>query len=330
MEHLDQVIHTISMAMGASWASGINLYATLLVLGIGQNMGALALPPDLMILSDPLVIMAAGLMYGVEFFADKVPGVDTAWDSIHTFIRIPAGALLAFGMTGEVNPPAALAAAIVGGAIAAGTHATKAGTRVMINASPEPFSNWTASILEDVLAVTGLWTALNHPYLFTLLLIFFIFFMIWFLPKIWKGIKKLFSFIGRLLGISPPPGDIGDEAQRIRNPSENRGSTPGPNDIEQKLAKLNDLLEKGLITPDEYSRKKTDHPGFVLGETHFPPYRDRQKPRRSFWIIMTRPRPSDAAEPPGPGFSGDRNEGLFPWHLRRYPVFQHTRRNTPA
>jgi hypothetical protein len=252
MEQLDQIIHTISMAMGASWASGLNLYATLLVLGLGQNMGALVLPPDLLILSDPLVIMAAGLMYAVEFFADKVPGVDTAWDSIHTFIRIPAGALLAFGMTGDVNAPAALAAAIVGGAIAAGTHAAKAGARVMINASPEPFSNWTASVLEDVLAVTGLWTAFNHPYVFTLLLILFIFFIFWFLPKTWKGIKKVFGFMGRLLGISTARKDPGQN----QYPSESQSPQGVGDDIELKLAKLNDLLEKGLITSDEYNRKK--------------------------------------------------------------------------
>ena len=104
MEQLDAIIQTISLTMGTAWASGINLYATLLVLGIGQMTNSLSLPPDLQILADPLVIGAAGLMYAVEFFADKMPGVDTGWDSIHTFIRIPAGALLAFGMVGDVNP----------------------------------------------------------------------------------------------------------------------------------------------------------------------------------------------------------------------------------
>lgn len=276
MEQLDQIIKTISMTMGASWASGINLYATLLVLGIAQMTGNIILPPDLQILSNPLVIAAAGLMYAVEFFTDKIPGIDTGWDSIHTFIRIPAGALLAFGMTGEISQGAALAAAIVGGTLAAGSHATKAGTRVMINASPEPFTNWTASITEDILAVAGLWTAFNHPWIFACLLILFILFMIWFLPKIWKGIKSIFRFIGRLFGVSAPSNDGGLSPDQL--PAKGTGQEPvgepagesgqsSPistetdstgNSIEQKLEKLNDLFNKGLITKEEYSKKKQE------------------------------------------------------------------------
>ncbi len=146
MEQFDKIVNLIALSMGVSWASGINLYAALLVLGIGGTTNSVVLPPDLQILSHPLVIAAAGLMYIVEFFADKIPGVDNGWDTLHTFIRIPAGALLAFGAVGDVSQPAAIAAAIIGSGIAAGTHATKSGTRIMINASPEPFTNWTVSI----------------------------------------------------------------------------------------------------------------------------------------------------------------------------------------
>lgn len=256
MEQLDQIIRTISLSMGASWASGINLYATLLVLGIGQMTGNLSLPPDLQVLANPLVVGAAGLMYAVEFFADKMPGIDTGWDSIHTFIRIPAGAMLAFGMVGDVSQPAAVAAAIVGGTIAAGTHATKAGTRVLINASPEPFSNWAASISEDVLAVAGLWTALNHPWIFTVLLILFILFMIWFLPKIWRGIKKIFAFLGRLLGISPPAEEADPSSEQT--PLRKAESSNPTGDIERKIEALKDLLNKELITEEEFSKKKQD------------------------------------------------------------------------
>jgi len=199
MEQLDLITRTIALAMGAAWASGINLYAAILTLGIMGATGNINLPPDLIILTDPLVIGAAGLMFVVEFIADKMPGVDTGWDSIHTFIRIPAGAILAAGAVGEVNPGVSLAAAIIGGGLAAGTHATKAGTRVMINTSPEPFSNWTASITEDVAVIAGLWTALHHPLLFIVLLLAFIILMIWLLPKIWQGIKKVFSFMGRFI-----------------------------------------------------------------------------------------------------------------------------------
>ena len=168
-------IQVISLTLGAAWASGINLYAAILVLGYFGATGQINLPPELEILKDPLVMGAAGLMYFVEFFADKTPGVDTAWDAIHTFIRIPAGALLAAGAVSGLNvdPSLELAAALVGGTLAAGSHFTKAGTRVLINTSPEPFSNWTASVTEDVLVVAGLWTALNYPWAFVIFLVLF-------------------------------------------------------------------------------------------------------------------------------------------------------------
>ena len=200
MENYNDLIHSISLAMGASWASGINLYATIFVLGFSALNGAFVLPPELHVLSNPMVIGAAGFMYCVEFFADKVPGVDTGWDAIHTFIRIPAGALLAAGAMGDMGSAAQISAAILGGGLAATTHATKAGTRVMINTSPEPFTNWTASIAEDLTVFAGLWTALNHPVVFIVALIVFIIFMIWLLPRLWRGIKKVFSFLGRLFG----------------------------------------------------------------------------------------------------------------------------------
>jgi hypothetical protein len=195
MEQLNQIINTIALTMGVAWASGINLYAALVTLGVLGATGNITLPPDLVILTDPLVIGAAGLMFLVEFIADKMPGVDTGWDSIHTFIRIPAGALLAAGAVGDVTPALSIAAALVGGGLAATTHATKAGSRVMINTSPEPFSNWTASLAEDFAVIAGLWTAVHYPWLFLILLLVFIVFMIWLLPKIWQGIKKVFAFL---------------------------------------------------------------------------------------------------------------------------------------
>lgn len=198
MEPLNQVANTIALTMGVAWASGINLYAAMVMLGLLGATGNMDLPSGLQILANPLILGAAGFMYVVEFIADKIPGVDTSWDTLHTFIRIPAGALLAAGAVGEVNPVVALAVAIVGGGLAAGAHATKSGTRVMINASPEPVSNWVASLAEDLAVIAGLWTALHHPWVFIVLLIGFILLMVWLLPKLWRGIKKLFSFIGRL------------------------------------------------------------------------------------------------------------------------------------
>jgi hypothetical protein len=198
------IAQTLALTMGVAWASGINLYAAIFMLGFMGTTGNIDLPADLQILSDPMVMTAAGFMYCVEFFTDKIPGVDTGWDGIHTFIRIPAGAILAAGAVGEVGTAAQLAAGIAGGTLATGTHLTKAGSRVMINTSPEPVSNWFASVGEDVAVIAGLWTALTHPILFLVLLGLFILLMIWLLPKIWRGIKKVFGYLGRLLGNGSP------------------------------------------------------------------------------------------------------------------------------
>jgi len=181
--------------MGAAWASGINLYATVFILGILGATGNLVLPQNLEILSDPVVLWASGFMYCVEFFADKTPGVDTGWDAIHTFIRIPAGVMIAAGAVGDVNPALALAAGILGGGLATSSHLTKSGSRLLINTSPEPFSNWAASVLEDVAVIGGILTALHYPILFLILLIGFICLVVWLLPKIWRGIKMLFAKI---------------------------------------------------------------------------------------------------------------------------------------
>ena len=200
MEQLNNITSTLALSMGAAWASGINLYAAILTLGLMGATGNITLPPGLEILTDPTVLMAAGVMYFLEFFADKIPGVDTAWDGLHTFIRIPAGAMLAAAAVGDMNPAMVLAAGLMGGGLAASTHATKAGTRALINTSPEPFSNWTASITEDIAVIVGLWTALNHPTLYLVLLGLFILLMIWLLPRLWRGIKlvgrKIRSFFG--------------------------------------------------------------------------------------------------------------------------------------
>ncbi len=206
MDAYQQLITTIALTMGVAWASGINLYATIGVLGLLGISGNIILPEQLLIVQDPLVIAAAGLMYCIEFFADKTPGVDTGWDAIHSFIRIPAGILLAAGAVGEVNPALVIAAGILGGTVSATSHMIKAGSRVLINTSPEPFTNWTASILEDVAVIGGLFTALHFPLLFLVLFVLFILLSIWLLPKIWKGIKAVFLRIKRFFtGEKNPP-----------------------------------------------------------------------------------------------------------------------------
>lgn len=207
MEQVNEITNIIALTMGAAWAAGINLYAAIATLGILGATGNMTLPPDLQILSNPLVIGAACLMFAVEFVADKMPGVDTGWDTIHTFIRIPAGALLAAGAVGDINPAVSLAAALLGGTLAAGTHGAKAGSRLLINASPEPFTNWTASIVEDIMVIGGIWTAVNHPWFFIILLVLFVLLLIWLLPKLWQGIKMLAAKIKLLFSPrqAPPP-----------------------------------------------------------------------------------------------------------------------------
>lgn len=221
MDQMEQIVSLVALSMGVGWASGINLYATVLMLGVLQNMGHITLPEELQIVGDPLILMAAGFMYFVEFFADKVPGVDTGWDGLHTFIRIPAGAALAASAVGDISPAVEVAAALVGGTLAAGSHAAKAGSRVLINTSPEPVTNWTASISEDLMVLGGLWAALNHPIWFLVALVVFILLLIWLLPKIWRGVKKVFRFIAGLFGAKDPPGQSQANSANLAHESGN-------------------------------------------------------------------------------------------------------------
>ena len=192
MDSPGQIANIIGLTMGVAWASGINLYAAMLMLGLMAINGAIHLPPDLQVLAHPWVMGAAGLMYLIEFFTDKMPGVDTAWDTLHTFIRIPAGAILAAGAVGQVDPAMTVAAGILGGTLSAGAHAVKAGTRVMVNTSPEPFSNWVLSISEDLVVIGGIWAAVQHPWFFLVFLGLFLLVAIWMIPRLWRGIQFLF------------------------------------------------------------------------------------------------------------------------------------------
>jgi hypothetical protein len=201
----DALIQTIALTMGVAWASGINLYAAVGMLGLGSALGYIELPPTLEVVQDPLVILAAGFMYCVQFLADKTPGVDTGWDALHTFIRIPAGAALAAGAVGDVTPALAIAAGLVGGGVTAATHATKAGSRVLINTSPEPFSNWAASFTEDLAVFAGLWAALQHPVLFLLVFVLFLLLLCWLLPKLWRGVRLVLRQLGSWLGLTAEP-----------------------------------------------------------------------------------------------------------------------------
>lgn len=197
---MDHISQTVALSLGTAWASGINLYAAVAMLGILSASGSITLPPEMSVVSHPLVIAAAIILYCIEFFADKIPGLDSAWDALHTFIRIPAGAILASQAFGHVDPGISYAAMLVGGTLAASTHATKAGTRLLINTSPEPFSNWAASFTEDIAVVAGLWTALHHPALFLVLLVLFVALLIYLLPLLWRGIRAIGRSLKKLFG----------------------------------------------------------------------------------------------------------------------------------
>jgi len=201
METYEQLISTLALVLGVGWASGINLYALVAVLGFASATGNLELPAELETLQSPLVIGIACLMYVVEFFADKIPGADSAWDTLHTFIRIPAGAMLAASAVGDVTPALEIGAGLLGGTMATGSHFTKASTRLLINTSPEPFSNWGASVGEDLLVFGGLWAMLNHPWAFLGLMLVFMLLVVWLLPKLWRVVRAVFRRIGTWLGL---------------------------------------------------------------------------------------------------------------------------------
>lgn len=197
-------LEALSLAMGTAWTSGINLYATVAALGIAGRSEMIHLPPDLQVLTHPAVIAVACLMYAIEFFADKVPYVDSGWDILHTFIRVPAGAVLAARSIGDMNPALELAALLAGGTVALAAHGTKATARLAINASPEPFSNWFASITEDVAVLGGIWMIFNHPLLMLILILSFLALVVWLVPKLFRLAKRGFQVLrDRLRGIKP-------------------------------------------------------------------------------------------------------------------------------
>lgn len=195
-----EALASLATAAGLGWASGIRLYAVVFFLGLLQFFGIYTLPENLHTLASPWVMGAAGFMFVVEFLADKIPGFDSVWDAAHTFIRIPAGALLAAAAVAGGDPGMSIAAGILGGAVAAGSHITKASTRALINTSPEPVSNWTASASEDALSIGAVWTAIFYPLVALAFLIVFCILAIWLLPKIWRGLKRLLSSIRQSLG----------------------------------------------------------------------------------------------------------------------------------
>ena len=196
----------VAFAATLGFASGLRLYAVLFIVGVAGYLGWVDLPSGLTPLSHPLVLAASGFMCFVEFFADKIPGVDSLWDVLHTLIRIPAGAALAASVFGDSSSATMLAAAILGGTLAAGSHFSKAGSRALINTSPEPFSNWGASLTEDAAVGGLLWLALAHPLAAGVVVVLMIVLMIWLLPKAWRTGRRV---AGRLSGWLSAPKSRG-------------------------------------------------------------------------------------------------------------------------
>ena len=196
----------IALAGALGWASGVRLYLVVFLTGLAGFMGWVMLPPGLHLLAHPVVLGVSGFMVFVEFFADKIPGVDSLWDVVHTVIRIPAGAALAAGVFGADSSVMALVAALLGGTLAATSHAAKATTRAAINSSPEPFSNIGASLLEDGMVPLGLWLSIVHPLLFVALLALVLVLSVWLIRLCWRFLTQLFARVARIFSGKPDPG----------------------------------------------------------------------------------------------------------------------------
>ena len=181
------LIPQLALAAGLAWGAGLRLYAVVFLAGIAGRMGWIELPGSLAYLGNDGVLWVAGAFLLLEFLADKIPMVDSAWDALQTFIRIPGAMVLAWGALGEQGEALQFAAALLGGSIAGVTHLGKAGTRAIINHSPEPFSNGIASFFEDGLVIGGLWLAMTHPWVFLVLLALFLALLLWLIPKLWRA-----------------------------------------------------------------------------------------------------------------------------------------------
>ncbi|PTD95579.1 DUF4126 domain-containing protein [Pseudothauera lacus] len=180
------------LAAGLGWASGLRLYALVFVLGALGRWGGVQLPGGLEVLASPWVLGLSGVLLFTEFFADKLPWLDSLWDALHTFIRIPAGAALAAGVMGDQGAALQVAAALLGGSLAAGTHFAKAGARAAINTSPEPVSNVLTSLGEDALFLGGLWLLVTNPLWFVFGLAVFVLFAGALIVLLWRFIKRIF------------------------------------------------------------------------------------------------------------------------------------------
>jgi hypothetical protein len=198
----------IALAGTLGWASGVRLYAVLFIVGGLGFLGWIPLPGKLDLLAHPYVLAASGAMFAIEFFADKVPGIDSMWDFVQTFVRIPAGAALAASVFGDAPGAWTFAAAILGGTLATGSHLAKSGSRMAINTSPEPFSNWAASFGEDLAVGVMLWLAWEHPIAALVVLAVLIVLMAWVIRNVWRFIGRLVERLRSTFGAAARQSDL--------------------------------------------------------------------------------------------------------------------------
>ena len=184
-------LETLGFALGTSFASGLNLYATVAAAGLMQRLGLVQLPDSLQVLSHPIVLGVAITLFLVEFIADKIPYVDSAWDALHTFIRPPAAMVLSYSAFGNVPEEYKIGAALLAGSVALTSHGAKASARAAANTSPEPVSNWTLSILEDGLAVFLVWMAAEHPFLTAGIVLVLVVISVLLIRRLWKFARQL-------------------------------------------------------------------------------------------------------------------------------------------
>ncbi len=194
----------LALAAALGWASGLRLYAVLFIAGLAGMAGWMELPQGLQVLQHPAMLVASGCMLFVEFFADKIPGLDSLWDMLHSVIRVPGGALLAAGVFGADNATMAVVGALMGGTLAATSFAGKASTRAAVNTSPEPFSNIAVSLLEDGLVVGALWLATQHPLLFGMVLVVVLVLTVLLTIVLFRFLQAILRRIGAWLGPAAP------------------------------------------------------------------------------------------------------------------------------
>jgi hypothetical protein len=190
---IGEPLTTLGRTLGFSFAAGINLYATVAILGLASRYGWVALPPQYQVFDNNWIIGTALVLYVIEFVADKVPWIDTAWDAVHTVVRPIGGAFIAVATLGDASPATETLVGLLGGALAAGSHFGKAGTRVVANASPEPFSNWILSLVEDAFVIGLGFLALKYPLAAAIVVTVGVVLLIAFASWIYRALRRRFA-----------------------------------------------------------------------------------------------------------------------------------------